>query len=60
MPKFIVTFNEMWTQEVEIEAKNGGDALKKVLDGEGEYGKFEYSYTLEDSYSMKKKENNND
>ena len=51
MPTYIVNVREVWIQPVQIEADTKEEALKKVLNGEGEYGinALEYSHTQDDS-----------
>lgn len=47
MPKYKVELYELHVQTVEIEAENDGDAIARVLDGEGYYydNTFEYMET---------------
>lgn len=48
MKTFIVRQQEVWIQELEVEANSEEEAREKILDGEGtEIGKAEYDYTLD-------------
>jgi hypothetical protein len=47
MAKFIVNTREVWIQPIAIDASDKGEAIAKVMDGEGEIleNNFEYSDT---------------
>jgi len=51
MSKFIVNTREVWIQPIAIDALDKGEAIAKVLDGEGEIleNDFEYSDTRSES-----------
>jgi hypothetical protein len=55
MPKFHVSVPEVRYQTVEIEAESMEHAVRRVLDGDGEYtGDLEYSHPLDvDEMSVK-------
>ncbi len=46
---FVVNMREVHIQSVEVEASDREDAIRKVVDGEGEYVNdcLEYSHTLD-------------
>jgi hypothetical protein len=47
MPKFIVSVREVWIQPVAVEAKDKGEAIALVSEGDGDYleDQLEYSDT---------------
>jgi len=46
MPKFVVNTREVWIQPIAIEAKDVGEAIALVSEGDGDYlDQFEYSDT---------------
>lgn len=51
MPKFVVNVREVWIQQVAVEAKDKGEAIALVLEGEGDYldNQLEYSDTRDES-----------
>jgi hypothetical protein len=49
MDRFIVSVREVHVQGYQVEAKDAGDAISKVINGEGDLMEsyFEYSHTLD-------------
>lgn len=52
--KYLVTTQEVYSQEVLIEADSPEEAIEKVEQGKGEEGELEYNCTLDhDSWTVK-------